>query len=80
MVRVADLIFIVTDAHVLEDLGTGPRYVGVLDQWMPLPDLRFMSSAPSSGRDHDRLDLGVWCLIRRPRRKSRLQTRLRSPL
>ena len=62
MIRVGELVFVVTAAHVLEDMGSGPRYLGALDELLPLPALQFTTRVPpGKTRDKDRLDVG--CLL-----------------
>jgi hypothetical protein len=70
-VRVADLILIATAAHVIEDLGSGPRYIGAGGEILPLPPLQFTSNLdPNTNRDADRLDLG--CMVMDPPMASRI--------
>lgn len=70
-IRVADLVLIATAAHVVEDLGSGPRYVGAGEEILPLPMLQFTSNLEaSSHRDSDRLDLG--CMVFDPATANRI--------
>src|SRR5688500_2460033 len=63
LIRVDDLIFLVTAAHVVEDVGPGSRYFGVLDKVTPLPAVTIKTPLPASGkREEDPIDLGAWVL------------------
>lgn len=63
LIRVDDLVFLVSAAHVLDDVGTGARYFGATDQIEPLPAMTFRSPLPSSGRrEDDPVDVGYWVL------------------
>lgn len=61
LIRVDELIFLVTAAHVIEDVGRGPRYFGAAEQTMNLPPFFMTTALPHGGtRDDDPLDLGYW--------------------
>lgn len=63
LIRVDELVFLVSAAHVLDDVGTGPRYFGGSDRIKPLPAITFRSPLPDSGRREDDLvDVGYWVL------------------
>jgi hypothetical protein len=63
LIRVDELIFLVSAAHVVDDVGRGPRYFGAVERTIPLPAFTMTTPIPSGGtRDDDRLDLGYWIL------------------
>jgi hypothetical protein len=63
LIRVDDLVFLLSAAHVLDDVGTGPRYFGAPEKIKPLPAITFRSPLPPSGRrDDDLVDVGCWVL------------------
>lgn len=63
LVRVDDLVFLTTAAHVIEDVGRGARYFGAAEQLIPLPAFTIRNPLPPNGtRDQDRIDLGSWVL------------------
>lgn len=63
LVRVDELIFLVSAAHVVDDVGKGPRYFGAGEQILPLPAVTFTTPLPPSGRRADDLvDIGYWIL------------------
>src|SRR5438445_5379809 len=63
LIRVDELIFLVTAAHVIEDLGRGPQYFGAAEQTMPLPSVKVTTPLPPGAtRDDDPIDIGYWIL------------------
>ena len=63
LIRVDELVFLVSAAHVIDDIGRGPRYFGAADQTIPLPAFTMTSPIPAHGtRDDDQVDIGYWVL------------------
>ena len=63
LLRAKDLTFLLTAAHVAEQVTTGPHYFGANDELLPLGGLRMTSPlAEGATREKDRLDLAYWVL------------------
>jgi hypothetical protein len=63
LIRVEDLIFLVSAGHVADQVRGGAHYFGAGGRLLPLPSLRLSSPVESSrSRDEDPVDLGYWVL------------------
>lgn len=61
LVRLDDLIFLVSAAHVADDIQRDAHYFGAGGVLLPLPPARQVSVLPESGdRGDDRIDLAHW--------------------
>src|SRR4051812_5063036 len=57
LLRFGGLIFLVSAAHVIEEVRSGPHYFGAAGQLLPLPGFRMTSPLQSGqSRDQDRID------------------------
>lgn len=71
LIRADDLIFLVTAAHVVDQVEGGPHYFGAANTLLPLPTVRMTCPMPPSGsRADDMVDVGYWILD--PEQASRL--------
>ena len=63
LLRIADMTFLVTAAHVADEVKRGPYYFGAADMLIPLGGLKMSSPLPVGvSRDEDRTDLAYWVL------------------
>jgi hypothetical protein len=63
LIRVEELIFLVSAGHVTDEVRGGPHYFGAGGQLLTLPSLKLSSPVESSKlRDEDPIDLGYWVL------------------
>lgn len=63
LIRAGELIFLVTAAHVVDQVQHGPHYFGAANTLLPLPSFRITCPLPVSGlRDDDKVDVGYWIL------------------
>ena len=66
MIRVSGIVFVATAAHVVEDLGSGERYIGVADQLRKIPRHSLVNNLGlAADRISDRFDAG--CMVFDPK-------------
>ena len=63
LVRAGEIVFLVTAAHVVDQVERGPHYFGAGNMLLPLPTVRMTCPLPPSGsREDDEVDVGYWIL------------------
>jgi hypothetical protein len=63
LIRLSDQVFLVSAAHVADQITRGPHYFGVAGRLINLPGFRITSPIPASGtREDDPIDLASWVL------------------